>query len=153
MRDEAHTIRRLLQPDLIFAAAGLLLSLYLTVEHFTTPRILACPATSGIDCTKVTTSPWSEFLGVPVAVLGLGYFVVMTALVLPASWRVRRLRLVRVVAAGGGVLMVLYLIWAELFRVNAICLWCTGVHLCTLALFAAVLWRWTNGTDEDTASD
>ena len=37
-------------------------------------------------------------------------------------------------------LSALYLVWIELFRVDAICLWCTAVHVCTLALLATVLW-------------
>jgi uncharacterized membrane protein len=32
----------------------------------------------------------------------------------------------------------LRLIWAELFRINAICLWCTAVHILTIALFTIV---------------
>jgi uncharacterized membrane protein len=36
---------------------------------------------------------------------------------------------------------VIYLIWAELFRVGAICLWCTAVHVCTFGLFVTILWR------------
>ena len=35
--------------------------------------------------------------------------------------------------------MVLYLVYVELFRVGAICLWCTGVHVTALALFGVVL--------------
>lgn len=38
-----------------------------------------------------------------------------------------------------GVPLVLYLIWAELFRINAICLWCTAVHILTIALFTIVI--------------
>ena len=37
-----------------------------------------------------------------------------------------------------GVTLVLYLIWTELFRINAICLWCTAVHILTIALFTIV---------------
>jgi uncharacterized membrane protein len=33
---------------------------------------------------------------------------------------------------------VFYLVWAELFRINAICLWCTVVHALTLAVFAVL---------------
>ncbi|GAB3929064.1 hypothetical protein GCM10029976_028010 [Kribbella albertanoniae] len=40
-----------------------------------------------------------------------------------------------------GVVFVLYLVWAELFRINAICLWCTVVHALTLVLFALVVIR------------
>ena len=29
--------------------------------------------------------------------------------------------------------------WAELFRIEAICLWCTVVHALTVALFAVIV--------------
>ena len=35
--------------------------------------------------------------------------------------------------------MVLRLIYAELFQIDAICLWCTAVHVITVALFIAVV--------------
>jgi uncharacterized membrane protein len=38
-----------------------------------------------------------------------------------------------------GVLFVVYLVWAELFRIDAICLWCTVVHVVTVALFAVIV--------------
>jgi uncharacterized membrane protein len=37
-----------------------------------------------------------------------------------------------------GAVFVLYLVWVELFRVDAICLWCTAVHVVTVALFAVI---------------
>jgi len=40
-----------------------------------------------------------------------------------------------------GAISVLYLVYIELFKVDAICLWCTAVHVCTIALLATVLWR------------
>lgn len=89
---------------------------------------------------KVTTSKWSVIAGVPVAVLGLAYFVVMTILVAITS-QSPALRVARLVGASAGVLMVIYLVYIELFQVNTICLWCTGVHVLTLVLFGAVLWR------------
>ena len=55
------------------------------------------------------------------------------------GWRVRRLDTVRVVAAATGVVSSLYLVWVELFRLDAICLWCTVVHVLTFALWVAVL--------------
>jgi uncharacterized membrane protein len=81
---------------------------------------------------------------VPVAVLGLGFFVLMSALLSPPAWRRQALDPVRVAAVTAGVAMVLYLIWVELFRVNAICLWCTAVHVCTVVLLGTVLWRVAN---------
>jgi len=38
-----------------------------------------------------------------------------------------------------GVAMVLHLVYAELFQIDAICLWCTTVHVITVVLFAVVL--------------
>jgi uncharacterized membrane protein len=35
--------------------------------------------------------------------------------------------------------MVVYLVWAELFRIDAICLWCTVVHALTVAPFAVLV--------------
>lgn len=125
---------------LAFAAVGLAVSVYLTIEHFTSSALLACPESATINCAKVTTSRWSHIAGIPVAVLGLAYFVAMTALTLPPAMRRRALDRVRIAAAGLGVAMIVYLIWIELFRVDAICLWCTAVHVCTVGLFAAVLW-------------
>jgi uncharacterized membrane protein len=35
--------------------------------------------------------------------------------------------------------MVLYLVYIELFRIGAICLWCTAIHVTAICLFAVVL--------------
>lgn len=141
-RDRQTAVRASLA-SLIPALLGLAVSAYLTVEHFSASATLACPETGAIDCAKVTTSRWSQLAGVPVAVLGLGYFIVMTALVLPAAWRTSRLDAARVVGTAAGVMTALYLLWAELFRVDAICLWCTVVHLCAIVLLAVVIWYTT----------
>jgi uncharacterized membrane protein len=130
--------------SLVISLIGLAISLYLTIEHFTSPAVLACPEGAVINCAKVTSSQWSVILGVPVAVLGLGYFVVMVALLTPAAWNYKALNPVRLAGVALGVGMALYLIWVELFRVDAICLWCTAVHVCTVVLFTTVLWRTTN---------
>jgi uncharacterized membrane protein len=133
--------RSRIDASLVVSLVGLVISAYLTIEHFTSPAVLACPEGAVINCAKVTSSPWSVILGIPLAVLGLGYFVAMTALVTPAAWRRTTLSPVRIGGVILGVGMVVYLVWVELFRVDAICLWCTAVHVCTLTLFATVLWR------------
>jgi uncharacterized membrane protein len=125
---------------LVVALIGLGISVYLTIEHFTGSTTLACSDSGAINCQKVTTSQWSHVGPIPVAVLGLIFFVGMTGLCTPLAWRWRVLDAVRVLGAVVGVLTALYLVWAELFRVDAICLWCTGVHLCSMALLGLVLW-------------
>ncbi len=124
----------------VLALVGLGLSVYLAIEHATSSTTLACPDTGTVNCLKVTTSSYSRVLGIPVAYLGVGYFVVATAVAL-ASLRVqsRAMGLVRVAVAVLGIGFVFYLVWAELFRLHAICLWCTGVHVITFLLFAVTL--------------
>jgi len=123
------------------ALAGTCISAYLTLDHYAALAPLACPENATINCVKVTTSSYSTLHGVPVALLGLAFYVVMLALCSPPAWRIRRPLVVRARLAGSivGVAFILYLIWAELFEINAICLWCTAVHLITLALFALLL--------------
>jgi uncharacterized membrane protein len=126
--------------SLVVCVLGLLDAIYLTIEHYTASQTLACSDTGTINCLKVTTSSYATVLGVPVAVLGVVFFAVMTVLCLPPVWRRtdRATRTVRVVAAAVGMVSVLYLVWVELFRVDAICLWCTGVHALTFLLFVIV---------------
>jgi uncharacterized membrane protein len=129
------------QSTLVVCLLGVAVSAYLTFEHFTSSATLACPDTGAVNCAKVTTSSYSTAFGVPVALWGLAYFLGLTALCLPGAWRSpsRFVRLARLGAVSIGTAFVIYLLWAELFRVNAICLWCTAVHLLALTLFALVV--------------
>lgn len=126
---------------LTWCVLGLLVSIYLTYEHLTGSTTLACPATGSIDCARVTSSEWASILGIPVAPLGVVFFAVMLVLCRPSMLRrpSRQLDLVRLGFCGIGLLMALYLLWAELFQVRAICLWCTAVHVLTFLLFATLL--------------
>jgi len=127
--------------SLLLVAGGLAVSIYLTITHYTTHVRLACSASGVIDCQKVTTSPQSYIAGIPVADLGVLFFVVGAALCLPAAWRspVPAVRYARVAWAVAGVAMVVRLVYAELFQIDAICLWCTVVHVISVVLFAVVL--------------
>jgi len=126
---------------LLLGIAGLGVSVYLTITHFDTHVALACPQTSTFNCETVTTSAQSHIVGIPVAVLGLAYFVPMIALCLPAAWRSgdRRVHLARLALSVTGVAMVIYLIIAELFLIKAICLWCSSVHVITFILFVIIV--------------
>lgn len=129
--------------SLVITLVGLAVSSYLTVQHYTAATTLACPDNTVINCAKVTSSSYSMVAGVPVALLGAIYFVGMALLCLPQAWRLRRLDVVRIAGTVAGVVSSLWFVWVELFRVNAICLWCTVVHISTLALLGAVLWTTT----------
>jgi len=126
--------------SLILSVYGLGASIYLTITHFQ-PKALACVTNSTFNCEKVTQSPQSEIFGIPVAMLGLVFFVPMVLLCLPAAWRSadRRIHLARLVLSVTGVGMILYLIIAELFVIKAICLWCSSVHVITFVLFVIIV--------------
>lgn len=119
--------------SLLLSLAGLAVSTYLTVAHFRRGALL-CAEGELVDCGTVTTSEQSELLGIPVAVLGLGFFAFLTVACLPFAWRVEALHWARLAAAGVGVVFVVYLVAAEFLLIGKICLWCTAVHVITLAL-------------------
>jgi uncharacterized membrane protein len=121
--------------------AAVAIASYLTVTHYTDPTALACPDTGIVNCTLVTTSSWSVVLGVPVAVLGVAWAVVMAALTTPWAWHssTRWVDGARLAVSGAGAATVLYLVYVELFRIGAICLWCTAMHVTVVCLFGIVL--------------
>jgi uncharacterized membrane protein len=132
----------------LLALAGLGVSIYLTIAHFTQSTLAGCSETAGlVDCTKVTTSAQSYVFGIPVAVLGLAFYLFMVAIMSPWAWRAtrREIHLIRIGALVVGMGFVLYLLYAELFLIGSICLYCTSVHAITfvlflLTVFAAAAW-------------
>jgi uncharacterized membrane protein len=106
---------------------GLFVSAYLYLYKIGRIGTLACG--SG-DCETVQTSPWSRFLGVDVALIGLlGYAVLLVvALLALRSSQVERRppALLLTGLAAGGVLFTAYLTYLELFVLHAICRWCVG---------------------------
>lgn len=132
---------------LVLALAGLGVSIYLTIAHFTESALAGCSESGLVNCTKVTTSPESYVFGIPVAVLGLAFFVFAVAIMSPWAWQSarREIHLARIASMVVGIGFVLYLVYAELFIIGSICLYCTSVHVITfvlfvLTVFAAAVW-------------
>lgn len=128
------------------ALAATAVAVYLTIAHYADPDLLVCSETSTVSCSSVTSSDQSLLFGIPVALLGLIWAVGVTILCLPVAWRAasRRVHQARLVAVVGGMAFVLWLIYAELIIVGAICLWCTVVHVLAFGLFVIVV---MNGRD------
>jgi len=122
----------------VLAAAS---SAYLTYSHFTATKLLACPTKGFVDCAAVTNSPYSHPFGIPVAPAGLGWSLVMLVLCTPWAWRASSpwLRRGRLAGTVGGLLSVLYLLWAELIKLHHLCEYCTVVHVLSVALFVVVV--------------
>ena len=129
---------------LALTAGGIAVSTYLTIAHFTSPELLVCSESGTVNCSAVTTSAQSTFLGIPVALLGLLWFAAMFVLCLPQAWNSgwRPVHLVRIAGAAAGMCFVLWLVYAELIIIRAICLWCTVAHVLAFALFVIVVMTW-----------
>jgi len=136
---------------LVCCVAGLGVSIYLTLTHYTKVVSLVCSNNGAINCEKVTTSPQSMVFGIPVAVLGLVFFISMFVLVLPRIYERPELIIarVRLVSSIVGIGFVLYLLYCELFIIHAICLWCSSVHILTFIIFCLVVSGWPEVTGND----
>jgi uncharacterized membrane protein len=141
---------------LVLSIGGLGVSTYLSIAHFAKIP-LVCSGGGIVNCERVTTSAQSYFLGIPVAFLGLLFFVGMTAINLPVLWRAadRRIHIARLAMTVVGMCFVLYLVSAELLIIKNICLWCTSVHVITFVLFVLMMTTipqmlgWTAGARSD----
>ncbi|HZU72398.1 MAG TPA: vitamin K epoxide reductase family protein [Acidimicrobiales bacterium] len=128
--------------SLVLCLAGLGVATYLTLREYLPGSVpLPCSDRGRLNCQAVLTSPYSRFAGMPVADLGVLFFVVMLLLCLPAAWRTQMTAVhqVRLAAVWAAMAMVLYLLYAQLFDVRALCLYCTATHVIAFLLFVVVL--------------
>ena len=121
--------------SVLLALVGLCVAAYLTAVHYSEGQIpLACASSGFINCEDVTRSAESMIAGVPVALLGVIWFAV--ALVLALT---RWLPGVLLAWTAAGLAFVFYLVYAEMFLIGALCLWCTVVHVAVAGLFLLTL--------------
>jgi uncharacterized membrane protein len=118
--------------QLAAVAAGVVgvgISIYLTMLHYAgiTP---ACPVSGTINCEAVLSSSYAVIAGtsVPTSVAGILWFGVSALL-----WGLR-FGPVHMAWSAVGLLTVLYLVFIEIVRVGAICLWCTAAHVLVVAI-------------------
>jgi uncharacterized membrane protein len=101
------------------AVVGGAIAAYLTVVHYS--HISPVCTTGG--CEKVQQSSYAKAGGIPVAVLGL---VAYACALLTAAVRGIPAALAGAVIALAGLAFSMYLLWAQLARIHAICQWCIG---------------------------
>jgi uncharacterized membrane protein len=133
---------------LALSLIGLGLSVYLTIAHYSSSVTLACSDKGIVNCAKVTSSAESKLFGFfPVAVLGLAFYVFMTAINTPWAWRARLpvIRWARLASVIIGIVFVLYLVYSEVITLGSICLFCTEVHIVTLLLFGLIVFSASAG--------
>src|SRR5438874_7324933 len=121
------------------SVAGIAVSIYLTVLHFI-GFAPACPATGPVNCEAVLSSPYAVIAGttVPTSAAGIAWFALSAVL-----W-VRGFGRVLLAWSVLGLVTVLYLVFVEIVRIGAICLWCTAAHVLVLAVLLIALTMWQN---------
>jgi uncharacterized membrane protein len=122
---------------------GIAISIYLLIVHYDQGALI-CSNSGTVNCFKVLTSPSSVIFGVPVPIFGMVFFIGMGVICLPFAWRFDAAWLAwgRIAAAVAGIGMVVYLVYQEALVLHTICLWCTGVHVLTFAMFLIIITGW-----------
>lgn len=129
----------------LFAFLGFVDSTYLTAGHYLALP-LPCSLTEG--CDTVLTSPYSMIGPVPLAAIGMGYYLLalLLAVYLYTSGDRRTLHPVHAICvlSGAGVLASAYFVYLQIAVIQAICQYCFGSALTSLLLFASssfLLWQ------------
>lgn len=127
----------------LVALAGFFVAAYLTLYKLGMIGALTCSVGS---CETVQLSRWATFLGLPVALWGVGYYALVFALTLVGIQErfadSRGLSIALVLLTGWGLIFSTWLTYLELFVINAICQWCVVSALLAAALFVICWMDW-----------
>jgi uncharacterized membrane protein len=120
--------------------AGLAISIYLTVVHYSTVQ-LACPAGAVINCEQVLSSPYGVIggSGIPTSAAGIAWFAVSVVLAAGLLGGRAQLGRVQLAWAAVGLVTVLFLVFVEIVWLGAICIWCSAAHVLVLVTFLVAL--------------
>ena len=118
---------------LLLGFLGFIDTLYLTYEHFTGAPV-NCSILNG--CDKVLTSSYSSILGVPLALIGTLYYLLVLALM--AAYLGQKNKAVIKYLLGLtslGFIISLFLVYLQFFVLKALCLYCMISALSSTLLF------------------
>jgi uncharacterized membrane protein len=124
----------------LLSLGGLFVAVYLYLYKIGRIGTLACGTGA---CETVQLSPYSRFLGLEVALYGVGGYATLLVLSLvalqaPAGTATRVSRWLLGLSAAG-VVFTVYLTYIELFVLHAICRWCVSSALIITAIFIVSL--------------
>lgn len=92
----------------------------------------------GGGCATVQNSDYAEIAGVSLSYLG---FITYAAMLLSAFLPGFPGRLLGIITSVGGVLFSLWLLYAELFLIKAICPWCMASLVVMILALGVAVWR------------
>lgn len=118
------------------ALAGIFDAGYLTRVHFAGIIPPCVQHVFFVDCGAVLRSSYSVVYGVPLALLGLIHYSVLTILLAAAFiFRNKQIRQLVLVQAAIGFAASLYFVYLQLFVIRAICLYCMGSAVLSTIIF------------------
>lgn len=134
----------LLKIILVSSCIGFLLSLYALTSHYSLTSSDFCTLSETINCEVVNKGSYSEFYGIPVALLGvIGYLFIFSA-----AWMKRKrqkdlsLSVFLLVASCMAFLFSLFLTGIETFVLQSWCLLCLGSQLVILVIFLSAIFEY-----------
>lgn len=123
---------------LICALLGLVASLAAAYVHYqlaVAPGYESfCDVNATFSCAEAYQSRYGRLLGVPVAILGAGYFGAVLGLLLLGR-RLEALASYLLVLAVPALVFVVYLAWATIFVLGTLCLLCLATYAAVVGLF------------------
>ncbi len=126
---------------LVLSVIGVALASYLTYVHYAGITV-ACVQGHN-ECEAVQTSIYSKVAGVPVALMGLiGYVLITLTLLLRENENTRFATLALTL---GGFAFSCYLTYREVFSLEKICEWCVSSAILLTILMCLALWRFLRG--------
>ena len=132
----------ILEIIIILSIIGMIDSAYLTYEHY---QLISdsekgnsfCDISKELSCSTVNSSPYAEVMGIPMAFLGLVWFIVVVILSYSIEskhkfWKASPLYLF--LWSILGLFSVFWLVYAELFLIGSICTLCTLAHILIITI-------------------
>lgn len=127
------------------AFAGMLVTAYLTYQHYADPGGAFCNVNQYVSCDIVNQSVYAEIFGIPVAMLGFLAYAAILVMALAARQGRHAQAIVRfgTFFSGLGLLFSLYLTYIEFFVLRALCIFCLTQQIIILIIFIIffTLWR------------
>lgn len=127
----------------VFALTGLGISTFLAWYDIVTPKGV-CSLTGFFGCSEILSGQYSRVGGVPTALLGAIWFIVVLWLAIVVGRDEARMiyLLAWSLLAIPGVSVLIYI---ELIVIGALCPFCTSAHLLGLAIVILTVIVWRNG--------
>jgi uncharacterized membrane protein len=117
---------------IVVSVAGIAVSGYLTYIHYQ-PAALIC--TTGGGCETVQHSKYAVLIGIPIAIFGLGAWIVALALTL---WNSELARTLTAALALAALAFAAYLVILQLHVIDAVCIWCMANDVILIPIFVVL---------------